>query len=151
MKDPRVDLSCESRFFLLLRSVLLTTVTVGMWRQHRGPLLKRREKGRTPSCFVSTFQKPALHSTRLSGPPAHRSDPPTLIGRRNALPLIGRANRDQLHWPFPTSPDVCTTPRASSVTNTKPPVRPTKVGVNVTVTVQSAPTASVAGQLFVPA
>jgi len=45
----------ESRF-LLLRSGLRTTPNPGMWRHHRGPLLKKREKGRTPSLLVPTIK-----------------------------------------------------------------------------------------------
>jgi len=39
-----------------------------LWRQHRGPLLKKREKWRTPSCFTSTFLKTGVTLPALIGP-----------------------------------------------------------------------------------
>src|ERR1700694_2119633 len=36
--------------------------------QHRGPLLKKREKGRTPSCFTSTIQETRATLPALIGP-----------------------------------------------------------------------------------
>jgi len=57
MKNARVDFSGESRFFLW-RSGLRTTRNRGMVAAtSRAPLLKEREKGRTPRCFTSTIQE----------------------------------------------------------------------------------------------
>ncbi len=68
MKNLSGDLSGESRF-LPLRSGLRTARNRGMWRQHRGPLLKRREKGGAPLiCFTSTFQKTRVTLPALIGP-----------------------------------------------------------------------------------
>jgi hypothetical protein len=49
-------------------------VTVGWWRPHRGPLLKEREKGRTPSCFTSTIQE-----TRVTLPALNGAHPPVRV------------------------------------------------------------------------
>src|ERR1700675_429101 len=43
-------------------------VTVGWWRPRRGPLLKEREKGRTPSCFAPTIQETRVTLPALIGP-----------------------------------------------------------------------------------
>src|ERR1700674_5491359 len=48
-------------------------VTVGWWRPHRRPLLKEREKGRTPSCFTSTIQATRVTLPALIGPTRRRS------------------------------------------------------------------------------
>ena len=72
MKNLRVDLSGESRF-LFGEAAYGQTVTVGWWRPHRGPLLKEREKGRTPSCFTSTIQETRVTLPALIGPTRQQS------------------------------------------------------------------------------
>ena len=71
MKNARVDLSGESRFFLE-EAAYGQPVTVGWWRPHRGPLRKEREKGRTPSCFTSAIQETRVTLPALIGPTRRR-------------------------------------------------------------------------------
>ena len=87
MKNARVDLSGESRFFLW-RSGLRTTRNRGMVAAtSRAPLrlslragfLKEREKGRTPSCFTSTIQETRVTLPALIGPTGRKMSAQELI------------------------------------------------------------------------
>src|SRR6266852_2646270 len=42
-----------------------------LWRQHRGPLLKKREKWRTPRLCYATFYKTLIILSALIGPTRH--------------------------------------------------------------------------------
>ena len=67
MKNARVDLSGNPASSLG-EAAYRQPVTVRWWRPHRGPLLKEREKGHTPSCFTSTIQETRVTLPALIGP-----------------------------------------------------------------------------------
>src|SRR5258708_1464204 len=99
MKNARVDLSGESRFFLW-RSGLRTTRNRRMAAAtSRGPLrlslragfLKKREKGRTPSWFTSTIQETRVRFPALIGPTRQSSE--TRVGDGTGAVAVEQLSR----------------------------------------------------------